>query len=629
MASRKGGAHYDDDDYDDADYYDDGDYDEYDEPAPPPRQQPAKKAAPSIKPTASQPSAPSSKAAALRAQPYPLAPQQADTQGVQPFDFATPSPDDRVLAARAGRAGHGPAAPVATQQGAVAAAASGVAAMSISGGGAGPQPAAAAASSASAGSKAGPAAQLPSRPLEDYRMEADMLQACARAAAAEASGQGDARPRLHLVVLGHVDAGKSTLIGRLLHDLGRVDSKTAHKNQREASAAGKGSFAWAWVLDERPEERARGVTVDIAQARFDTQRFAVTLLDAPGHQDFVPNMISGAAQADAALLLVDASPGGFEAGFEEAPAGMGSLGGGQTREHAQLARSLGVEQLAVVVSKLDVCEYDQQRYEHIRAQLLPFLKACGFRESCIQWLPAVGPQGENLVQPPKDPRLASWWRGPTLVQAVDGFRPGHRAVERPLRLPVSDVFKHPRGGIAVGGKVEGGALSPGCSVRIMPSGVVGQVKSLEVDGKQVQLARAGDSVDVVLAGVDPLVLSPGVVLCPPDWPVPLARRLQARIVVLDCAVPLLQGHQVTLHVHMARQSGSISRLVCRLDAKTGEVVAQRPRCLLKGQSALVEVTPLQPLCVERYADYRQLGRLALREGGRTLAVGVVTEVQTE
>ncbi|KXZ51213.1 hypothetical protein GPECTOR_13g700 [Gonium pectorale] len=486
------------------------------------------------------------------------------------------------------------------------------------------------------------------RPVSEYAMEPELAREVAAAAAAESaplssppSTSSAAAPKspLHLVVLGHVDAGKSSLMGRLLHELGLVSEREAHKHQRDAAAAGKGSFAWAWVLDERPEERERGVTVDVAMTRFNTDRFAVTLLDAPGHRDFVPNMIAGAAQADAALLLVDGSPGGFEAGFSEGSGGLHGTPGGQTREHAALARSLGIEQLAVVVSKLDTVGYAQERFEHIRAALLPFLRSVGFRESGLQWLPASGPLGENLVRPPADPALAGWWRGgPTVVGAIDAFAPRERAVGRPLRMPVSDVFKSRSGAVVLGGKLEGGALRPGSKVALVPAAAAGQlfaVRSIEVAGAPAHLARAGDSCEVALvaahgggggAALEPGAVAAGAVLCHPDFPAVLVTRFELRIVVLDVSVPLLRGQAVTLHAHVAREEGHITALSAVLDARSGEVTKARPRCLTRGQTALVEVTAARALVLEEYSEYRALGRVALREGGRTLAVGIVTRL---
>lgn len=489
----------------------------------------------------------------------------------------------------------------------------------------------AAAAAAGAGPSSRPQSGGPHRPprVSGYSLEPDLAKDVAAAAAAEQPG-GGGRSRLHLVVLGHVDAGKSTLMGRLLHDLGQVGAKEVQRNQREAAQAGKGSFAWAWVLDERPEERARGVTVDVAMSHFTTPRFNVTLLDAPGHRDFVPNMITGAAQADAALLLVDGSPGGFEAGFggdEVVAAGAGG-GGGQTREHAQLARSLGIEQLAVVISKLDTVGYSQARFREVQGQLLPFLKGCGFREGALQWLPAVGPSGQNLAAPPTEAALKAWWSGPTVVQAVDSFQPRERATERPLRLPVSDVTTKGKqgGGVGVGGKLEGGAVRVGTKVALVPSGEVATVKAIEVDGQLAALARAGDTADLTLQGLDPANLFIGAVLCHPAFPVPLVAKFEARLVVLDVAVPILKGQNVTIHAHTAREAGHVSALLSVLDAKTGEVVKRNPRCLVKGQTAIVQVTPARAMCLEEYADYRALGRVALRDGGRTVAVGVVSSI---
>jgi elongation factor 1 alpha-like protein len=570
-------------------------------------------------------------AAAVKQQAHPLAPGAG---GAAPsaggFRFDTPSPDDVVLAAQQHRGGGSALAAAA------AAAASGGPAPSSSSSSKAQRtpPAAAAPSAGLAGLQLGggggkstttPPSPPPPRSLGDYRMEPELAAACAAAAAAEAESAGG-KPRLHLVVLGHVDAGKSTLMGRLLYELGLINDKTVHKTQREAAAAGKASFAWAWMLDERPEERARGVTVDVAMTRFETPARSVTLLDAPGHRDFVPNMIAGAAQADAALLVVDGSPGGFESGFAPAAAGA-PQGGGQTREHAQLARSLGVDQLAVVVTKLDTCQCSEARFLEVRAALEPFLLQCGFRAGAVRWLPAVGPTGDNLAAPPADPRLAAWHAGPTLVQAIDAFAPRRRAVHLPLRLPVADVLSRgAKGAVVVGGKLEGGALRPGSKVLVLPSREAGVVKSIEVDGAPAALARAGDTADVVLAGVDPGAVGPGSVLCHPDFPAPLAAKFRARVVVLDVAIPVLRGQQVTLHAHAAREAGHVSALLELLDARTGEVVRARPRCLLRGQAAVVEVTPARAVCLEEYAACAALGRVALREGGRTIAVGVVTAV---
>ncbi|KAL3150476.1 hypothetical protein ABBQ32_000300 [Trebouxia sp. C0010 RCD-2024] len=553
---------------------------------------------------------------------YPLSPAAPDAEEVSRFKFDTVSPDDAILEAQKRVAGSAEPSAVNQQQHrpnlqstrdeATPPVTDGMETLHIQSA----TPANARAEISSAGSSRPVSASKQQRhPLEEYQLERDLQSACDTLQAAEQT-----QPKLHLVVLGHVDAGKSTLMGRLLHDLGYVSQKTVHKHEKEAAQAGKASFSWAWLLDERPEERARGVTVDVATTRFQTAQRNVTLLDAPGHRDFVPNMIAGAAQADAALLLVDGSPGGFESGFD------GSAGGGgQTREHAQLARSLGIEQLAVVVSKLDTCSFSEQRFLDIKAVLLPFLKGCSFRPSSLQWLPAVGPTGQNLMRPPTEKQL-SWFKGPSVLQAIDAFKPSARATNKPFRMPITDVFKGQRGGLSVGGKLEGGAVAVGTAVRVMPSNEMGTVRSVQVDGETVSLARAGDSADLTLAGVEATVLNGGAVLCHPGWPVPLVTRVLTRLLILDVSRPVLRGQQVTLHAHASQETGHISHLVSLLDSKTFEVSKAKPRCLLQGQSAIVEVTLSRTVCLELYKDYRALGRIALRDGGRTIAVGTVTEL---
>ncbi|KXZ49597.1 hypothetical protein GPECTOR_20g453 [Gonium pectorale] len=497
------------------------------------------------------------------------------------------------------------------------------------------------------------AAAAPERPhglhtrrlVSEYAMEPELAREVAAAAAAESASlssppsTSSAAPKspLHLVVLGHVDAGKSSLMGRLLHELGRVSEREAHKHQRDAAAAGK---VRKTLKPSLPARRSHTVfqnggathgAAGLGAGTLGERQSAVALIWV-----LVPNMIAGAAQADAALLLVDGSPGGFEAGFSEGSGGLhgtpggqtrehaalarslgieqlavvadaalllvdGSPGGfeagfsegsgglhgtpgGQTREHAALARSLGIEQLAVVVSKLDTVGYAQERFEHIRAALLPFLRSVGFRESGLQWLPASGPLGENLVRPPADPALAAWWRdGPTVVGAIDAFAPRERAVGRPLRMPVSDVFKSRSGAVVLGGKLEGGTLRPGSKVALVPAAAAGQlfaVRSIEVAGAPAHLARAGDSCEVALvaahgggggAAMEPGAVAAGAVLCHPDFPAVLVMRFELRVVMLDVSVPLLRGQAVTLHAHVAREEGHITALSAVLDPRSGEV----------------------------------------------------------
>lgn len=402
----------------------------------------------------------------------------------------------------------------------------------------------------------------------------------------------------------------------------QVSQKEMHKNEKQSKEQGKGSFAYAWVLDEGSEERARGVTMTVAVAHFETPQKRIILLDAPGHKDFVPNMISGASQADAAILVVDATPGGFEAGME----GQGGQGG-QTKEHAQLARSLGVEQLIVAVNKMDAIGYDQERFAEIQAGLAPFLRQCGFKDSAVRWLPVSGLAGENLTETPKAAEFAAWYKGPHLLAAVDSFQAPVRLVAKPLRFVVAEVFKtRTLGSAAIGGKLEGGALKQGSKVLVMPAGEVATVKGVERNGEAATGAAAGDSVDVGLTGIEPNVLFAGSVLCHPDYPVPTATKVEVRLLTLNIVMPLLRGASLVLHAHSAKQPVRISELVSLLDPKSGQVAKAKPRVVTKNQSAVVELVAERSICLEAYTDYRALGRIALRDSGKTVAVGIVTKI---
>ena len=300
--------------------------------------------------------------------------------------------------------------------------------------------------------------------------------------------RGDAKEALNLIVIGHVDSGKSTLMGHLLFQLGQVSQKIMHKYEQESRKVGKQSFMYAWVLDETDEERERGITMDVGQNRFETEHRVVTLLDAPGHRDFIPNMISGAYQADVAVLVVNATTGEFEAGFEA---------GGQTREHALLVRSLGVSQLCVAVNKLDTVDWDKARFEAIKDKMKLFLtKQAGFKDSDISFIPCSGLTGENLTKSPSTDKLTSWYTGDTLAGVVDKMKTPVRAMEKPFRLAISDIFRAQTGsGFSVSGRVEAGVVMKDDKVLVSPLNEIGTVKS--VDGEH---GFAGDHVILTLTG---------------------------------------------------------------------------------------------------------------------------------
>ncbi|XP_059460012.1 uncharacterized protein LOC132189330 isoform X3 [Corylus avellana] len=432
----------------------------------------------------------------------------------------------------------------------------------------------------------------------------------------------DTLTQLNLAIVGHVDSGKSTLSGRLLHLLGRISQKEMHKYEKEAKIQGKGSFAYAWALDESTEERERGITMTVGVAYFDSKKYHVVVLDSPGHKDFVPNMISGATQADAAILVIDASFGAFEAGMDNAK--------GQTREHAQLIRSFGVDQIIVVINKMDAVDYSKERFDLIKQQLGTFLRTCGFRDSLISWIPLSAMENQNLVAAPSDVRLLSWYRGPYLLDAIDSLQPPTRDFSKPLVMPICDVIKLPTmGQVCACGKLEAGALRSGSKVLVMPSGNVGSVRSLERDSQACTLARAGDNVTVGLQGIDGGHVMAGGVLCHPDFPVAISKHLELKVLVLDVTTPILIGSQLEFHVHHAKEAARVVRIVSLLDPKTGKVTKKAPRCLTAKQSAVIEVALQGPVCVDEFSSCRALGRASLRALGRTIALGIVTRVIEE
>ncbi|KAI0650147.1 EF Tu GTP binding domain-containing protein [Trametes meyenii] len=434
---------------------------------------------------------------------------------------------------------------------------------------------------------------------------------------------------LSLVVIGHVDAGKSTLMGRLLYELGRVDEKTRIANERGSSKMGKSSFSWAWELDGTQEERERGVTMDIALQTLVTPHRVITILDAPGHRDFIPNMISGASQADSALLVVDAAVGEFEAGFDR---------GGQTREHLLLVRSLGVSQVIVAVNKLDQVEWSKARYSEIVELLKPFLVQSGFHPSKTKFVPVAAMEGANLARPePATCPLYQWYKGPTVVELLDTLEPPTRDINAPLRFPISNVFKGQTSGISVSGRVCGGVIVAGERLRIIPGDESATVKAIDSDGDGIPWAGAGSNVNLTLTGVDPISLNIGSVLCRPGQVVPLVSTFTARIIVFDIQVPITAGTSVELFHHSRDVPASISRLIAVLDRANGNVIKNKPRVLTKSMSAEVEISlrssaysgPASralPIPLEPFSSNKEMGRILIRRGGETIGAGVVTEL---
>ncbi|XP_063165786.1 HBS1-like protein isoform X2 [Candoia aspera] len=423
---------------------------------------------------------------------------------------------------------------------------------------------------------------------------------------------------LNLVVIGHVDAGKSTLMGHLLYLLGNVNKRTMHKYEQESKKAGKASFAYAWVLDETGEERERGVTMDVGMTKFETKTKVITLMDAPGHKDFIPNMITGAAQADVAVLVVDASRGEFEAGFET---------GGQTREHGLLVRSLGVTQLAVAVNKMDQVSWQQERFQEIVNKLGQFLKQAGFKESDVAYIPTSGLGGENLVTKSQSSELAKWYGGKCLLEQIDSFKPPQRSIDKPFRLCVSDVFKDQGSGFCVTGKIEAGYVQVGERLLVMPPNETCTVKGIALHEQPVDWAAAGDHVSLTLTGMDIIKINVGCIFCCPKEPIKICTRFRARVLIFNIEIPVTKGFPVLLYFQTVSEPATIRKLLSVLHKSTGEVAKKRPKCLTKGQNALIELQTQRPIALELYKGFKELGRFMLRYGGSTIAAGVVVEIK--
>ncbi|KAL7074130.1 hypothetical protein ACQ4LE_006460 [Meloidogyne hapla] len=445
----------------------------------------------------------------------------------------------------------------------------------------------------------------------------------------------ESKSALNLVIIGHVDAGKSTMIGHLLYQLGNVDERALHRYKQDSSRLGKSSFAFAWILDENEEERSRGVTMDIAKASIEIPSGKkIYILDAPGHKDFIPNMISGATQADAALLVVNSTRGEFETGFDQ---------GGQTREHALLVRALGVSRLIVAVNKLDTTDWSKERYDELCSILSVFLqKRTGFE--FVQFVPVSGLFGINLAKcPPSDHPLAVWYKGedcPTLVEALDSLPiTSTSSAEQPLRIVVNDILRTSPTILTVSAKVEGGHVETGDKLFLMPEAIAVVVKTLSIDeslpisqsSKTIspsdqQICFGGDQVTLTLSGTfEPDSVYPGNVFCRGGTELlHPCQRFLARLVTFDIRMPILRGAHAELFVHSLRVPCVISKLNV-IHPGSKELEKKNPRLLPRNVSAIVEIKTEQAISVESFNKNKQLGRLALRSNGETIAAGIIID----
>jgi elongation factor 1-alpha len=428
---------------------------------------------------------------------------------------------------------------------------------------------------------------------------------------------GKEKTHVNLVVIGHVDSGKSTTTGHLIYKCGGIDKRTIEKFEKEANEMGKGSFKYAWVLDKLKAERERGITIDIALWKFETKKFYFTIIDAPGHRDFIKNMITGTSQADCAILIVAAGVGEFEAGYAK---------NGQTREHALLAYTLGVKQMVCCVNKMDdkSVNYDQKRYDEIKDELKKFLKKCGFDDSKIPFVPISGWVGDNMID--RSPKM-SWYKGPILVEALDGIVPPKRPVEKPLRLPLQDVYKIGGIGTVPVGRVETGILKPGMTVVFAPVQLTTEVKSIEMHHEALEQAVPGDNVGFNIKNISVKEIKRGYVTgdTKNDPPCPIA-SFDAQVIVLDHPNVIMAGYTPVVDCHTSHIACKFNKLLYLIDKRSGERLEDAPKSVKTGQAAIVEMVPSKPLCVEAFSEYAPLGRFAVRDMRKTVAVGVIKRV---
>ncbi len=418
------------------------------------------------------------------------------------------------------------------------------------------------------------------------------------------------KPHLNIVFIGHVDHGKSTTIGRLLYDTGNIPEQIMRKLKEEAEKAGKATFEFAFVMDRLKEERERGLTIDIAHHEFQTQKYHITIIDAPGHKDFIKNMITGTSQADAAVLIVYAKEGVQE----------------QTKEHITLARTLGINQLIVAINKMDEVNYDQKRFEEVKEEVSKYLRLLGYDPSKIPFIPISGYYGDNVAK--KSDKMP-WWNGPTLLEAFDKYLqpPSVDALAKlPLRIPIQDVYNITGVGTVPVGRVETGILRPGDKVIFEPPHVQGEVKSIEMHHQPLQEAKPGDNIGFNVRGVSKNDLRRGDVAGHLDNPPTVAKEFTAQIVVLNHPTVIAPGYTPVFHAHTAQVACRIEAILKKIDPRTGQVVEENPQFIKTGDAAIVKVVPTKPLVIEKFKEIPPLGRFAIRDMGMTVAVGMVIDI---
>jgi elongation factor 1-alpha len=440
---------------------------------------------------------------------------------------------------------------------------------------------------------------------------------------------GKAKFHVNIVVIGHVDSGKSTTTGHLIYKCGGIDKRTIEKFEKEAQEMGKGSFKYAWVLDKLKAERERGITIDIALWKFETAKYYITIIDAPGHRDFIKNMITGTSQADCAVLVVACGTGEFEAGISK---------NGQTREHALLAYTLGVKQMIVACNKMDTTEpaYAEARFNEVCSEVGSYIKKIGYNPKAVPFVPVSGWHGDNMIEAsPNMPWFKGWTverkegntKGMTLLEALDTILPPSRPTEKPLRLPLQDVYKIGGIGTVPVGRIETGIMKPGMVVMFAPQGLSTEVKSVEMHHEALTEALPGDNVGFNIKNVSVKEVRRGNVAGDAKNDSPKgAKSFTAQVIILNHPGQIMAGYTPVLDCHTAHIACKFAELKEKCDRRSGKKLEDNPKFLKSGDAGIVEMFPSKPMCVEAFSQYPPLGRFAVRDMRQTVAVGVIKAV---
>ena len=419
------------------------------------------------------------------------------------------------------------------------------------------------------------------------------------------------KPNINVVFVGHVDAGKSTVVGRLMFDSGLVSEQEMTKLRQEAEKHGKVGFEFAYVMDKIKEERERGVTIDLAYRKIVTDKHQVTIIDAPGHRDFVKNMITGASQADAAFLVI-AAPAGVQP---------------QTTEHLWLLRTMGVKNLAVAINKMDAVEYKEEKFNKVKEDVGKLLQGVGIDAEKTNFIACSGLKGENIAK--KSDKM-DWYKGPTILEQFDEFPHTELPTNLPMRMPVQDVYEITGIGTVPVGKIETGTMKKGAKVIVLPGrtgkGIEGELRTIEMHHEQMDEAVAGDNVGINIRGVGKKDIARGDVVCQADKPVPIVEEFLATITVINHPTVLAKGYTPVFHVHTAQVPCQFVELIEQINPKTGEVIKKNPDFLKNGDSAKVRIKPQGNLALETQKDNPFMSRFAVRDAGQTVAAGICTEI---